>query len=222
MDVQEDKLMALENLVGVLGGKDSEFANSLISQGSKRVLSEKQMYWVDLLVKKGLGVEPAAEVVKVGGMSGLLSLFNKAKEKLKYPKLHLSVKGRPVVVSLAGPKSKAPGTINVAGEGDFNQRPWYGRVDTEGNWTKGFKKYEESGEIELLLNSLSQNPAKAAKEYGVLTGCCVFCNSKLTDEKSTAAGFGPVCAKNWNLTKEWKHAVALLEKELSMDNIDPS
>lgn len=33
-----------------------------------------------------------------------------------------------------------------------------------------------------------------AKEFGVLTGTCVFCARELTDERSIEAGYGPVCA----------------------------
>ena len=33
-----------------------------------------------------------------------------------------------------------------------------------------------------------------AKEYGALYGTCIVCGRTLTDEKSIAAGIGPVCA----------------------------
>jgi len=35
---------------------------------------------------------------------------------------------------------------------------------------------------------------EAAKAYGALYGRCVRCQTALTDEKSIAAGIGPVCA----------------------------
>jgi hypothetical protein len=36
-----------------------------------------------------------------------------------------------------------------------------------------------------------------AKEFGVLYGTCCVCGRTLTDEKSIAAGIGPICAKKF-------------------------
>jgi hypothetical protein len=36
-----------------------------------------------------------------------------------------------------------------------------------------------------------------AKEYGKLYGVCCACSRDLTDEKSIAAGIGPVCARKF-------------------------
>lgn len=33
-----------------------------------------------------------------------------------------------------------------------------------------------------------------AKEFGVLYGTCMVCGRTLTDERSIAAGIGPICA----------------------------
>lgn len=214
---QSDKVMALDLVLDLLPSvKDKVFAASLVDQGNAKALSPKQMYWVETLTARALGKAKAAvevEKVDVGSMEGLVSLFNKAKAKLKFPKLYLAVDSVPVVVSMAGEKSKAPGTINVAGEGDFESRAWYGRVDISGTWTKGKKVYAEQSSVESLLKALSRNPAKAAKEFGKLTGKCCFCGLPLSDEHSTAAGFGPTCAKNWGLTAEYKAATSVLDAE---------
>ncbi len=214
---QLDKIMALEACIEHLSMSDKIFADSLIKQGSKVMLSVKQLPYLDALIAKALASlnpkEP--EQVDVGSFEGLVNIFKKAKEKLKFPKLYLSVDNVPITVSLAGPHSKAPGSINVAGVGHFHERPWYGRVSPEGVWSKSSKVYPEQGSVESLLKALSANPAKAASEYGKLSGCCVFCGLALSDEKSVAAGFGPVCAKNWGLQAEYKAAVSLLSEELN-------
>ena len=44
------------------------------------------------------------------------------------------------------------------------------------------------------LNSSHRMTLEQAKEYGSLYGVCCRCAAPLTDEKSIAAGIGPVCA----------------------------
>lgn len=36
--------------------------------------------------------------------------------------------------------------------------------------------------------------AEQAAQFGALTGACVFCSRRLTDERSVTVGYGPVCA----------------------------
>lgn len=45
-----------------------------------------------------------------------------------------------------------------------------------------------------LLTSDDRMTLEQAKEYGALYGVCCRCAAPLTDEKSIAAGIGPVCA----------------------------
>lgn len=41
--------------------------------------------------------------------------------------------------------------------------------------------------------------AEEAAKFGYQTGACVFCQRKLTDERSIAVGYGPTCAARQNL-----------------------
>lgn len=41
--------------------------------------------------------------------------------------------------------------------------------------------------------------AEEAARFGHLTGACVFCSRKLTDERSVSVGYGPVCAERVGL-----------------------
>ena len=43
-----------------------------------------------------------------------------------------------------------------------------------------------------------------AAQHGHETGHCCFCNKKLDDEKSVTLGCGPVCAKNYGLSRSVK------------------
>jgi len=212
MSPLKDKVDALEIAIPFLPYKDRDFAGSLV-KGFKKYnsLSPKQVYWVEILLKKALGQDnskPAA--VEIGDFKGVLALFAKAKAALKFPKINLYVSGNPVVLSVAGPKSKAPGSVNVTDGGKFGSNKYYGRVSPDGAFQAGFKDYPEAGEVLALLKALAENPEKVAHDSGKLSGYCCFCNKSLSDPQSTAAGYGPVCAKNWGLLSQYKEAEAVL------------
>jgi hypothetical protein len=215
----KDKVDALEIALVNLSAKDQVFAKSLVEQAGKRGLSFNQMFWVQKLLDRSLNKEQAPAPVQVGNFAGVYSLFTKAKEKLKFPKIYMQVDGTPVVLSLSGQKAKVKGVINVAGVGDFGSRAWYGRVMQDGTWQRGMKPVEGTEKVESLLKAMSRNPAKAAKEFGVLTGRCCFCGHSLKDEHSTAAGFGPVCATKWGLASEWKKATGVLAEVAAEESL---
>lgn len=208
-------IQILEANLADLADSDKAFALSLIAGFVKyKKLSEKQLYWVNKLVDRALGKEkkPEPKVESVGSFDGVLALFNKAKAHLKYPKIVLATEGGEVQLSVAGPASKVPGTVNVTDGRPYGMNVWYGRVAPSGEWTQSPKVSEESLKpVRRLLQGLASDPAGTAKKYATLTGRCCFCNAKLTDEHSTAAGFGRTCAKNWGLEAEWKAATKVLD-----------
>ena len=213
-----DKIKQLENLLTKLGPKDKTFAINLIDYYEKNgKLSPKQAPWIDTLITRATEEKKEVAKVTVGDFSGVVALFQKAKQHLKYPKIVLSVavdggldsgiSKYKVILSLAGAASKNPGSINVAGEGTYPDKKWYGRVSPSGEWTPSVMSSVMKEALTSILVDLSKDPAGVAKHYGKLSGNCCFCNSALTDKHSTAAGFGPVCAKHWGLENEWKTAV---------------
>lgn len=121
-----------------------------------------------------------------------------------------------VQLAVAGERSKYAGDLQVTDGRPYGSNTYFGRVDKGGNWTQSRSLTEQDiAAVRQLLREFSENPAATAKRHGALTGRCCFCNTKLTDERSTAAGFGPVCAKNYGLDAEWKAAVAFLAAEVS-------
>jgi Family of unknown function (DUF6011) len=185
-----------------------DFATSLINQFSRKgALSPKQAPWVSKLVAlaKGDPLQPAP--VTVGNLSDLIGLFNAAGAKLKWPKVRLSINGQAVVLSIAGERSKAPGSVNVAGAGGWGERVWYGRISPQGVFDPSRSLTPEfAAALVPVLEQLSSDPVTAVQQYGKLTGQCMFCSLPLTDERSTRAGFGETCAKNWGLHTQWKLA----------------
>ena len=54
-----------------------------------------------------------------------------------------------------------------------------------------------SGKIVEALTAIAADPFEASKAYGKLVGRCGVCNRPLEDEKSVAAGIGPICARKF-------------------------
>ncbi len=50
-----------------------------------------------------------------------------------------------------------------------------------------------------LLDNLECDPEGTAAEYGRTSGVCCYCGNELTDARSKAVGYGPVCAKSYRL-----------------------
>jgi hypothetical protein len=205
-------IIQLQENLGRLGQRDQQFANSLIADFNRYGrLTPGQQPWVGKLIERATAPRPEPTRIDVGTMAGVIALFRRAQEHLKHPKIVLQCGTFPVTLSLAGSASKAPGSINVMGEGQYPNREWFGRISPEGQFEPSGSLLREQGRldaIQALLVSLGVDPAGVAKKHGALTGSCCFCNRKLTDAKSVAAGFGPVCADNYGLTAEWKSAVA--------------
>lgn len=184
-----------------LPAKDQDFAKSLVRQhASKGHLSEKQWLWVDKLadVIEGVPDFTVAQKPDCGPYARVIAMFLKAQSpKLKSPNMTLSIgSGHDVMLKLR--------------DGKFG--PW---IKLETKWStvhglidaKGFltvKTYSHSQEkvekaMHRALGALMADPAGFASAKGKELGCCIFCNSELSDEKSIAWGYGPTCAKNWGL-----------------------
>jgi hypothetical protein len=187
---------ALKAALPNLSSGSRDFANSLIASAEGRGLSEKQLYWVRKLA------EPPAPptTVEVGDLTNVLTLFDNARKHLKFPKVKLALEdGSPVVLSVAGPGAKAPGTINVTDGGSYGNNKWFGRIATTGAWEVSKAAGESATSIAALLTRFALEPEATAAAYGKLVGSCCFCSRTLTDKRSTEVGYGPVCADHFGL-----------------------
>ena len=184
----------------VYGDWGVKFTQDMIAKldRGQRFFSNKQADWIKKLAAAGLKPlsNVAAEEVNV---AGVVALFERAAKNLKYPKIRLqSASGLPVVLSRAGDRSKTPGWINVTDGGPFGANVYYGKINPEnGVWQ--FPRVEPAADVQAVVFELSEDPVGMAARYGKLTGNCCFCVRGLTDERSLAEGYGPVCAKNFGL-----------------------
>lgn len=141
---------------------------------------------------------PVAAPVKVANdLTAALNLFKKAAAHLKFPKVRLQLDdGSPVVLALAGPKSKYAGQIMITDGGPYGESKWYGVVNTTGAWKSG---KENNPAVLELVKEFAADPVGVATAYGKLIGSCCFCGKKLTDERSTSVGYGGTCAAHWGM-----------------------
>lgn len=152
----------------------------------------------------------AAPTVKVGNLAGILELFDRARKHLKNPAIVLGIEGgRLIRITVAGDRAKHPGTLNVV-DGDRQEwdpyaessgREWYGRVHLDGSLDlkRTYRGTPLAARIEAKLVAFATAPAQVAAEHGRLTGRCCFCNRPLTDERSTAVGYGQTCAGHYGM-----------------------
>lgn len=208
MSDQNATLIAkLNDAVMLLPPERRSFAQSMVKQyGRKGSLSDKQWPWVHKLIAMANGEQPQKASHAVGDLSGILKLFEKAKGHLKHPAIVMHVPCYDDVrINIAGNRARFPGSLNVVSQHrrnvDDGRRLWYGRVKLDGS-------YEPSGTvpsdidaqaIAARLREFSADPVAVATEHGKLTGRCCFCDIPLTDERSTAVGYGATCAKHWGM-----------------------
>lgn len=173
-----------------------DFPISLLRQFDQRgSLSEKQWYWVERLARP-------QQQEQLPSFSGVLQLFGKAMVNLKHPKIRLAFGDNrdPLCLALAGPRSRYTGSIMLT-DGSGYGGTYYGRVSPEGVAVLNDRTLTPNAKQELVrvLTALAERPAEVAAEYGRLTGNCCFCMRALSDERSTAVGYGPTCATNYGL-----------------------
>lgn len=183
---------AIEKLKGMTG---NTFAQSLASSFSRfGKLSPKQEIWAMRLATE----QPKPATTASVDFAAIGSMFSRAGNRLKYPKVRLSINGQNVRLSRAGANSKNPGAIYVTDGEAFADNKYFGKITPDGIFTSGRHFTQD---ILNLLREFEANPLETAAKYGKLTGCCSFCGKRLTDDRSTAAGYGPTCADTYGL--EW-------------------
>lgn len=196
-------LALLRERVGLLAGKDAEFAQSLLDQHDRRgSLSQKQWPWVQRLAEKATAGPPTAH--KVGTMAPVLALFETAAANLTKPAVVLAGPTGGIRLTIAGEGAKVPGSITITSERDeHGEREWLGRIRVDGTFEPARRISGTETERALVpyLVRFATDPAGVAAEHGRLTGKCCFCNIGLKDPRSTAVGYGPKCAERFGL--EW-------------------
>jgi hypothetical protein len=147
---------------------------------------------------------PAAPANNIGELGGVMALFERARAHLQRPAVVLDAAGvaHPIRITVAGASSNHPGQLYVLSENPYRtgRRAFFGRVDLEGNYHPSrYTGADLNESIVARLRHFAEAPAEVAGEYGRLHGRCCFCRLPLTDARSTAVGYGQVCAGHYGL-----------------------
>lgn len=216
--VTQTEITELEASLTKLNASGQRFAASLIRQFNKKgSLTARQEPYVASLIGQANNPnagKPVSKKVK-GDMAKLYNFFHQARNHLKYPKIILTAEvGGPgiedVKLHMSGPKSAKPDTVNITlpdRPGKYGGGAWIGRIEADGTWDIPAHLATQDGlvaPVKKLLGDLGADPHKVAAAHGKLTGNCCFCNRGLEDDRSTGAGYGPVCAEKWGLKAQWK------------------
>ncbi len=192
-----NEIATLKSVFNKLGDRDRDFAGSLI-EGFDRYgrVSEKQLYWVNVLIQRANGAKPMASTELVSVVE-IKNLFAKASKSLKRMKIRLKTPfNQNVVFTIAGERSKYAGQVMITDGGPFGDNIYFGKIDMEGNL---LKTNQCDDNVLSLIKEFANDPAETAGKYGRLTGNCCFCMRGLEDERSVSVGYGPVCANHYGL-----------------------
>jgi len=213
----------LKTNIANLPERDRTFALSLADKAIKANLggwqvSEKQKHWLVEMARKATGRTAPAQAPQAepafGSLQPIIEFLHRAHEHLQRPVLRFQAGGKILKLSIAGQRSREPGSIHVtAATSDVDAstgertRDWYGVIGLNGVY-QGSRKFEQDQPaIRTALQAIAANPAGAAKLFGQKTSSCCFCGQELTDGASIAVGYGPICAEHWGLPHGDDHGV---------------
>lgn len=198
-DMSDDAIMDM--VVGSLKASNaslSDFEHNLLACARSEAIEPRLCGIAAYIVEAFRRSQPKAEPAQLNlnGLGSIFAMFDKAKASLKRPCIRLvNEAGQHLHLSLAGSASKNAGFVYVKKDSGFDAS-YYGKISPEG---KFFKVGTCPESVEPLLQSFANDPEGIASKYGRLTGCCSFCGRKLTDNRSTEVGYGPVCADKFGL-----------------------
>lgn len=207
---QSPRVTLLENL-SKLSPKDQEFARDIMSKPE----TPGRLLWIGRLAERATRVP--AQAAQVGDIAPIVAMIQLAKSKLRWPAILLGDPRSPLRVTVAGDKAREPGSLTLTdGSADRDQdgrRAWFGRVTLAGEFQPSRDlPAVEAAAIHKLLVEFAADPQTVARKFARRSGRCCFCNHALDDKDqvSTILGWGPVCARNWNLPHNKAAAAAVL------------
>lgn len=205
VDAANAAIETLRSSIPLLSLRDQRFAGDLVSYfDRKHYVTPGQAPWVGkLIARAGEAVVPTEpqHAVAIGDTTALNAMFDRVRVHLKAPAVIIQVPNVGMVRVFVGKPNnrRYAGKVVVA---DYDklwpQAKTYGIINTAGMFEPR-RGITTPPTLIPTLTDFALNPIKHAAAYGKLTGRCCFCNSPLEDARSTAQGWGPICAKRWGL-----------------------
>lgn len=143
----------------------------------------------------------------VANAERLFALFERARQHSHTVAVRFDLTNttRGLRLELAGPSSRYAGQLLALTEqrNGRSRRSLYGVLSASGSFagTVGPTgiELEIYNEVLQALRNFSEAPASYAAAHGRATGNCCFCGRGLTDARSVAVGYGPICADHYGL-----------------------
>jgi hypothetical protein len=216
-EVNEHLTIALQALAkkqvsGPIDDLSAGFIRHLLFRaGARQPLTTKETRWIEKLA----GVKGPPESYPMDAAKVITILQKAEASRLKDPRLLLKGPGRifggdDYVVSLgeglADPSSYQVGSayeipmvhVGWLRQGRHSAATTAIGVIEDGKYTPS---YSVGHRIVDVLGRLCIDPDTTLAEMGHLTGHCACCGLSLKDPKSTALGYGPVCAEKFGLKR---------------------
>jgi len=216
------------HLVGATKWKSAKQNQSFVASlvdgwDSRGRISDKQMKWVNTFVdqiNKQIGQIPVED--GVGGFEAVVELVNRAGDtgtrKLKVPSVNLFFDDREYVIRAYDSNRNEPKTDNLMVEEVWRsegvakskiRRSPLGYISPSGNY---HHSRNTSQSFVDEMRDFATDPIAKLAEMGKIAGKCTFCRRGLHDHRSTAHGYGPVCAKNYRLPWNNQTAQPIIQK----------
>ena len=181
-------------IISVLTANGSNFAQSLLSSYNKwGKWTPKQRACAEQMVRDSQAPKQAPQI---GPFKGIVDLFTRPLSLgLKRPGLHFILDGNKLTITCAPAKRGADphpnaGCLYVKHGGAYSGKITPGGV---------FAGRHLAPSVSEFLEVFAKDPLKVGSEYGRKSGCCCFCGLNLTDGRSISKGYGPICARHWEL-----------------------
>ena len=195
-----DQLQSLHSLweQGKLTPRDEEFVSSLCNTFIQYFnLTSNQWYWVDQLASRYTEIEPI-----YGSFNAILVMFRLAQSHgLKRPKVRLlSADPEPVYFELwfrPGEKDERVVEIMKGGWQGSGRRHFAGWIHHDS--IVPFRSDRITVGMKNTLQDLALDPLGVAKAMAQKLSQCMYCGQRLSDEESKSKGYGPICARHWEL-----------------------
>jgi hypothetical protein len=171
----------------------NNFARDLLGKAS---LSPLQATWIHKLATDAKAA--SKHDTACFRLGAVITMMDNAAAQKRRPRIVLQTDGaRQVVLTQAGEKASAPGTVTITDGRPYGASLYFGRIERDGSVKIG---RDWTQQVETLLLKLAENPLAVAAQHGVATGQCCFCNRPLSTKESRSAGYGPICAEKFGLS----------------------